>query len=250
MDPMRILYIRPVADSSHAMDISEVLQEAARSDTTVDVVSLSKDRPRHLEYHAYEAIAVADIVKHVRAAANKYDGIVLGGFYDMGLLAAREISGDTIVTAPCESATAMARSLGQRFSILVGRAKWIPRMTDTVHHYGHARALCSMRAIDMTVTAIRNDSDKTLEKLTEQGHLAVEDDGAEVIILGCTAKHGLYKTLENRIGVPVIDSMVAALKYAEFLAECKTRFGWRPSRVGGSEPPPEQEIQTWGLFRP
>ena len=73
MDPMRILYIRPVADSSHAMDISEVLQEAARSDTTVDVVSLSKDRPRHLEYHAYEAIAVADIVKHVRAAANKYD---------------------------------------------------------------------------------------------------------------------------------------------------------------------------------
>ena len=74
MDPMRILYIRPVADSSHAMDISAVLQEAARSDTTVDVVSLSKDRPRHLEYHAYEAIAVADIVKHVRAAANKYDG--------------------------------------------------------------------------------------------------------------------------------------------------------------------------------
>ena len=70
---MRILYIRPVADSSHAMDISAVLQEAARSDTTVDVVSLSKDRPRHLEYHAYEAIAVADIVKHVRAAANKYD---------------------------------------------------------------------------------------------------------------------------------------------------------------------------------
>lgn len=249
MNPMRILYIRPVADSSHATDIGAALLKAARSDTTVEVVSLPSDRPRHLEYHAYEAIAVADIVKRVRAAANNYDGIVLGGFYDMGLLAAREISGETIVTAPCESATALARSLGQRFSILVGRAKWIPRMTDTVHHYGHATAMCSMRAIDMSVAAIREDPDKTVEKLTEQGRLAVQDDGAEVIVLGCTAKHGLYQELEGRIGVPVIDSMVAALKYAEFLAECKTRFGWRPSRVGGSEPPPEREMQEWGLFR-
>ena len=42
----------------------------------------------------------------------------------------------------------------------------------------------------------------------------------------------------------MIDSMIAAFKYAEMLAGI-----WTPSRLGGSEPPPEEEIGSWGLFR-
>ena len=246
---MHILYIRPVAESPQAEEMASILEKAARAENEVHVVSLDRDhRPRHLEYHAYEAIAVADIVQRVRAAANDYQAFVLGGFYDMGLRAAREVSGKAVVTAPCESATAMARALGQRFSILVGRSKWIPKMTDNVRRYGHGDAMASMRAIGMGVEAIREDPARARDRLREESLLAIQEDGAEVIILGCTAKYGFHEDLAREIGAPVIDAMLAALKYAELLAESAVRFGWSPSRLGGSEPPPEEEIKKWGLF--
>jgi hypothetical protein len=37
------------------------------------------------------------------------------------------------------------------------------------------------------------------------------------------------------------DAVVIGCFYAE-------RFGWYPSRVGGSEPPPREEVDGWGLF--
>jgi hypothetical protein len=33
------------------------------------------------------------------------------------------------------------------------------------------------------------------------------------------------------------------------LAEMAGRFGWVPSRVWGSEAPPQNELDAWGLFR-
>ncbi|MNE96008.1 hypothetical protein D3C80_1941640 [compost metagenome] len=55
--------------------------------------------------------------------------------------------------------------------------------------------------------------------------------------------------MQAEIGVPVIDPVVAAFKVAESLAGMKRRFGWVPSRVGSCEPPPEVEIQAFGLFQ-
>jgi len=242
---MRILYIRPVAESTQAEEMKAVLKKAARNDTDVSVTSLPPDRPKHLEYHAYEAIAVNDIVSIVRSKREEVDGFILGGFYDMGLRAAREISGRAIVTAPCEASTSIARALGARFSVLVGRRKWIPKMTDNVIRYGHGAAMASMRPIGLGVEAIRDDPERALVRLREEARRAIEEDGAEVIILGCTAKYGFDEELTKELGAPVIDSMVAALRYAEMLAGT-----WLPSRLGGSEPPPEREIEAWGLFEP
>ncbi len=241
---MKILYIRPVADSGQAAEMEAVLKRTARAGTAVSLRSLPPDRPRHLEYHSYEAIAVADIVRIVRASRSDYDAVVLGGFYDMGLRAAREVSGPAIVTAPCESSTAIARALGRRFSILVGRRKWIPKMSDLVRSYGHKDAMASMRAIGLGVEAIRTDPELAHARLREEARRAIDEDGAEVLILGCTAKYGFHEELTRELGAPVIDSMIAALKYAEMLAGT-----WSPSRLGGSEPPPEAEIDAWGLFR-
>ncbi|MCK4411446.1 hydantoin racemase, partial [Candidatus Bipolaricaulota bacterium] len=76
---------------------------------------------------------------------------------------------------------------------------------------------------------------------------AIENDRAEVIILGCTGAHGFYKRLQQGLGVPVIDPGIAAVKYAEFLVEIKNRFGWKHSKVGAYETPPREEILRWQL---
>jgi allantoin racemase len=54
--------------------------------------------------------------------------------------------------------------------------------------------------------------------------------------------------MQERLGVPVIDSVLAPFKYAEFLAGLANSFGWYPSQILGSEPPPVSEISSWGIF--
>lgn len=100
---MHILWINPIGYEAFNMDTFKILNQAKSAGTQVDVVSLPADRPRHLQYHAYEGLIVADIVRLTYQAADEYEAIVIGCFYDVGLREAREVSGRAIVTAPCES---------------------------------------------------------------------------------------------------------------------------------------------------
>jgi allantoin racemase len=213
------------------------------------VVSLPGDRPRHLEYHAYEALVLGDIVRLAYRAGGEYDAIVIGCFYDIGLREAREVSGRAIVTAPCQSATAIASNLGNTFSVLVGRRKWIPKMSENVRLYGHEHRLASMRPVELGVHDFQADHQRTCDRLLSEGRKAVQEDGAEALILGCTAEYGFHEQMQNELGVPVIDAVLAPFKYAEFLAELAGRLGWIPSRMWGSQAPPVEEVTEWGLFR-
>jgi len=181
---MRILWINPVGTEIFDADTLELLNKARRQDTQVEVVSLPDDRPRHLEYHAYEALVIADIVRLTHQSTGQFDAIVIGCFYDVGLREAREISKRVIVTAPCQSATAIASNLGNTFSILVGRRKWIPKMRENVCIYGHGHRLVSMRPVELGVLDFQVDLQYTCDCLINEGRKAVDEDGAEVIILG------------------------------------------------------------------
>jgi len=246
---MRILWIDPIGTDAFSGDILKILTQAKRPDTEVDTVSLPEDRPKHVEYHAYEGLVVGDIVRITEQASREYDAVVIGCFYDVGLREAREVSGRAIVTAPCQSATAIASNLGNTFSVLVGRRKWIPKMSENVRLYGHEHRLVSMRPLELGVHDFQADHGLTRERLLTQGRKAIEEDGAEVLILGCTAEYGFNRTMQQELGVPVIDAVTAPFKYAEFLVDLAARFEWHPSRKWGSQAPPVEELEAWGLFK-
>ncbi len=245
---MRILWIDPLGTDVFSHDMLNILNRARRPENLVDVVSLADDRPKHLEYHAYEGLVVADIIRLTFQAADQYDAVVIGCFYDVGLREAREVSGRAVVTAPCQSAVAIASNLGNTFSVLVGRRKWIPKMRENVTLYGYAHTMVSMRPLGLGVHDFQVDHDLTCDRLLTEGRKAIHQDGAEVLILGCTAEYGFNQKMQEELGVPVIDAITAPFKYAEFLAELADRFGWYPSRMWGSEAPPQDELEAWGLF--
>ena len=245
---MRILWIDPIGTDVFTADVLKILEAAKLSNVQVDAVSLPTDRPDHLEYHAYEGLIIGDIVRITHQAAQDYDAIVIGCFYDVGLREAREVSGQAIVTAPCQSATAIASNLGNTFSVLVGRRKWIPKMSENVRLYGHDHRMVSMRPLELGVHDFQVDHERTCDRLLTQGRKAIQEDGAEVLILGCTAEFGFNIEMQDELGVPVIDAVTAPFKYAEFLADVAERFGWYPSRAWGSEAPPREELEAWGLF--
>ena len=159
-----------------------------------------------------------------------------------------KVSSRSSVTAPCESATAIASHLGNAFSVLVARRKSIPRMIENIRQYGHDHRMVSMRSVEIRVPDLRVDHDLTGDRLLTEGRKAIQEDGAQVLTLGCAAEYGLHEKLLSVLGVPVIDATLAPFKYAEFLAELAKRFGWYPSRMWGSEAPPQAELAAWGIL--
>jgi allantoin racemase len=83
----------------------------------------------------------------------------------------------------------------------------------------------------------------------EAARLAIEEDGAESIILGCTLEFGFFEKIQNEFNIPVIDPSLAALKQAEQSAILKNQFGWKPSRHWSTEAPSEDDISRFGLFK-
>lgn len=243
----KILFIDPVGTDLFDQPIQEFLETAKAPETELDVVSLKRG-PMHLEYHYYEALILADTLHVVRQAQlDGYDAAVIGCFYDPGLYEAREITDRLVVTAPAEAAMHIATTLGHTFSILVGRKKWIPKMHENVVKYGFSDQLASFKSLDMGVYDFQKDPKETARRMRAAAKEAVEKDGAEVIILGCTIEFGFYKELQEEFQVPVIDAVLAPLKYAEFLVELRDRFHWSHSKIYGYQSPPQDEIESWKL---
>jgi allantoin racemase len=159
----------------------------------------------------------------------------------------REVIVEMPVVFPAETCTYLAATMGDRFSILVGRRKWIPAMRESVERYGLGGKLASFVTLEMGVQDFQRDHEVTRNRMIAAGRTAIEQDDAEVLILGCTMEVGFAMELQGLLGVPVLDATVTPLKFAEFKAELRRRYGWSHSKAGAFESPPDLEIREWSL---
>ena len=243
----RVLYIEPVV--SEIVDSwKKYLSQFKGPETELEVTSLTEG-PRHLRYYSYGSLVVPKILKIIKEAEKEnFDAAIIGCFYDPGLREAREIAEKLMVTAPAEASIHIAVTLGQRFSIIVGSTKGIPLMRENVIKYGFQHHLASFQAIGMEVLDLQMDPEETKRRILQAAEKAIEQDGAEVIILGCTHQFGFYQELQGALGVPVIDVALAALNYAEFLVDLRNKHGWYFNKKNEYLPPPREEIERWRLL--
>ena len=73
--------------------------------------------------------------------------------------------------------------------------------------------------------------------LLEEGRRAVEEDGAEVIVLSEIATPQFWERAAKELEAPILDPGVACWKFAEITADLYERLGLSHSKVGGYEPP-------------
>ncbi|MGW8428435.1 aspartate/glutamate racemase family protein [Peribacillus simplex] len=246
----KILWINPVTTDLFDQTFSNEFHKVKQSDTIVDVVSLvPSNGPIHLEYNCYEVMIMPELLRLIKKAEDDgYDAAIIGCFYDPILRAAREVSKKMVITAPAEASLHIATTLGESVSIIVGRRKWIPEMKENVHKYGFAEKLASFRSVDLGVHDFQKDHTETAKRIKQAAKEAIEKDGADVIILGCTIEFGFFNELQKELGIPIIDASLAPLKYAEFLVEIKQKFNWSHSKLVGYESPPREEVVEWRLF--
>jgi allantoin racemase len=251
-NPIKIMYLNPVAEDPVVDQIfADMARDHKLPGIEVHVTALPREHYgfSHIEFRTYEALVTRGIMRAVRtAAAEGFDALAIGCFYDTAMHDAREISGDMIIAAPCNSSCEIAASLSNRFGIIVGRRKWINQMKRNVVEYGHEERLAGFYEVGLGVDDFQKDHAETNRRLLAAGRKAVEEGGAESLILGCTMEIGFYKELERELGVPVIDPSIAALKRAEYAAILKRQCGWVPSRKGSCEAPDEEEMARFNAF--
>jgi allantoin racemase len=235
---MKVLYLNPIATNSFDDMFAEQLCAVKNADTELHIASLPADiGMREIEYSVTEGMIGPYILNAVYHAANQgYDAFIIGCFYDTMLTEAREISGDMMVTGPCESAVMLAPMVSNRFSILLGKEKSRRKVEENLSKYNALNRLCSFEFIDRHVEEFHQDREETIRRLLTVAEMAIGKH-AEAIILGCTLETGFLETLQQKLTVPVIDPAIAALKFAEMAAELKLKSKLTKSRLWSCEPP-------------
>mgnify|MGYP005862516699 CR=1 FL=1 len=236
----KILYANPVGSTSFDQDTIELI-EAIRSPEFEPVVRSLDQGPPHLEYHTYEHEALGPLLRLFKQAEREgcLAGII-GCFYDGGLREAREIVRMPVI-GMAEASLAYAATLGHKFSIIVGRRKWIPKMEQNALLYGHERRLASFRSVEMGIPDVEADPDKFFDRCLEEARKAVCEDGAEVVVLSEFANPAFWERAKRELEAPIIDPGVVCWKFAEMAADMYARIGYTHSKVGEYEAPPEAE---------
>lgn len=233
----KILYANPVGTTSFDQGTKELI-EAIRSPEFEPVVRSLEEGPPHLEYHTYEHEALGPLLRLFQQAEQEgcLAGII-GCFYDGGLRELRELVSMPVI-GMAESSLAYAATMGHKFSIIVGRRKWIPKMEQNVLLYGHERKLASFRSVEMGIPDVEADPDKFFDRCIEEGHKAVNEDGAEVIVLSEFANPDFWERAKKELDAPIVDPGVVCWKFAEMAADMYGKIGYTHSKVGGYEAPP------------
>jgi len=191
-------------------------------DTHLTVVHAEK-APHTLESFNDYALAVPEMLEWVRRAnKEKYDAIILACFSDPGLEAAREQS-EILVMGIEETSFHIAAMLGHRFTIITPLARAVSHMYREARRFGMETALASVRALDLTEIDPAGNEEYVRSRILRVAQQAVEEDGAEVIILGCAGLVGYGRAIESKLGIVVIDPVTLAFKICESLAEIPLR---------------------------
>lgn len=238
-----ILWVNPVGTGAFD-DETLALIEAIRSPEHTPRVRHLDEGPPHLEYHLYEHEAFGGMLGLMREAEEEGCGAgIIGCFYDGGLRELREALTMPVV-GMAEASMLLAVTLGHRFSIIVGRRKWIPKMTDNVVLLGLERRLASFRSVEMGIPDVAADPEEFLRRVLREGRLAVEEDGAEAIVLSEITSPPFWPRAAAELPVPLVDPGVACWKWAELAADLYEGMGLSHAKAFGYEAPPSTRAQV------
>jgi allantoin racemase len=223
---MRILVINPNSSIEMTQSIRETLEHIKRPDTSVEVIRL-ENSPCAIESATDGAMVVPDLLEKVRWANQEdFDAVIIACFSDPGLEPAREVS-DVLVTGIQQATLAAASMLGHQYTILTPLSARIPSKEQDVRRFRMDASCASVRALDLTVTQTEADPGLTKRRVKDVAKAAIEEDGAEVIILGCAGMVGYGEELERDLGIVVLDPTTVAFKMTEALVETGIRHSKR-----------------------
>jgi len=219
----KILVIIPVVATKFNAAIKKEVEKVLAPDFVAEYKNV-KEGTCFIESRYAEYLNTADIISLSQdAEKNGFDGVFVDCAGSPGVSIARELV-DIPVVGGFDGAALMALSVAHKFSIVTVLPNVIAMLESEARDLGITDNLASIRHVDMPVQDL-TDQDKLIEHLLIQSIKAIKEDGAEAIILGCTAMVGVVDVVakglqEANLSVPVIDPTYAAICSLQSLIRC------------------------------
>jgi allantoin racemase len=213
---MRIRIINPNTTQSMTATIAEAARAVAFPGTDI-IAATSQTGPVSIEGHYDEAMSFIGLVDEIRKGeAEGTDAYVIACFGDPGLLGARELTGAPVLGI-AEAAMHAASFVATGFSIVTTLERTRIIAEHLVRSYGMEHHCRRVRATDIPVLELENPASNARALILGECESAVAEDKSGAIVLGCAGMADLGRFLEERLQVPVIDGVAAAVKFAEAL---------------------------------
>jgi allantoin racemase len=235
---MKLLLINPNTSQTMTEGIAAAARAVAAAGTTIAATQPSFG-PLSIEGHYDEAFAAAGVAEQVRQAQAP-DAVVIACFGDPGLDAAREATRAPVLGI-AEAAFHAASFVATRFSVVTTMTRTCVIAEHLLHRYGFERRCGGVHGTDIPVLDLERDDGSVLARIEATAREALARDRSGAIVLGCAGMAALCQTLQQRLGVPVIDGVGAAVKFAEALVG----MGLRTSKHGDYATPLPKTYQGW-----
>jgi allantoin racemase len=213
---MRIRIINPNTTVSMTETIAAAARTVAAPGTEIVAVT-SLSGAVSIESHYDEAMSIVGLVDEIREGeAEETDAYIIACFGDPGLLAAREIATGPVLGI-AEAAMHAASFVATGFSIVTTLDRTRIIAEHLVRSYGMEHHCRGVRATELPVLELENPKSNARALILAECKRAIMEDKSGTIVLGCAGMADLARYLEGKLGVPVIDGVAAAVKFAEAL---------------------------------
>ncbi|HQX61284.1 MAG TPA: aspartate/glutamate racemase family protein [Burkholderiaceae bacterium] len=185
-------------------------------------------------HHDFVLADVANFEAGCRAQAEGYAAVCIDTMSDSGVAALRSVL-DIPVFGPGKVSMLTALMLGERFSILTMASRWKPLYKKALDELGLHHKCASVRAIEVppdNQALLAGKEELVFPLLERAARKAIDEDGADVLILGSTTMHQAHAWLAERLPVPVINPGPLSYK----MAEAALALGLRQSRAAYPAP--------------
>lgn len=222
----RILNIVPVPVPALALEAFKAQLPADAVHPGFDNVFVAAARGARLIDSAYEQLLADAFVLEAgcRAQEDGFAAVCINSMSDSALSALRSRL-DIPVVGPASSSMLLACMLGKKFSVITMWRAWHSLYEKVIAEHGIAHRLASIRDIGARPDAaelLAGKEETVFEQLHQAARAAIDQDGADVIILGSTTMHQSVGYLKQVLEVPVISPGLVAEKIAELLVLTRT----------------------------
>ncbi|MCR4434039.1 MAG: aspartate/glutamate racemase family protein [Caldiserica bacterium] len=227
----KIKVIIPVQTEIWTKPHFEELNQCKDADTEITVVSL--DTGAESVENGYDDTwnALATILEVEKAEKEGFDGVIISCFGDPGLRAAKEAVKIPVVGV-AEASIHLASMLGRRFAVITaGPPDAGAYIMDNFKVYEMDHKCIAVRSVGFNVLDLTEDKTKVVTQFVQIAKELIQE-GAEVMVIGCTGMTELAGQIAKELPVPVINPAPAALKVCEDLVSLKISH----SKIGYPSP--------------
>jgi len=176
-------------------------------------------------------ISAAGVLDVLSTWSGPVDAVVLAGFGEHGREGARQLL-DVPVVDITEAAAYLASLVSHRFGVVTTMRSAVEAIQQSLDTAGIADRCAGIQAAEIPVLQAHRDPAAAADALQPIAQGLI-DSGADGIVLGCAGFAGLDVVLQERLGVPVVDGVAAAVTLCEGLV----RLGKTTSKLGPYAPP-------------